>query len=165
MESLWSIDWSALFGFSVSLSETIIRGTATYWFLFVMFRFILRRDIGALGIADVLFVVIVADASQNAMSGEYKTVSDGLALILTLIFWHLFVDWMNFHVAVFRRFAEPPPLPLIRDGRMIVRNLRRELITEAELWAKLRHAEVESLDQVKFAYMEADGEISVIRKT
>ena len=69
------MDAGALFAVHVPVLELVIRGTAVYWFLFLVFRFIIRRDIGALGIADVLLLVILADAAQNAMAGEYSTIS------------------------------------------------------------------------------------------
>ncbi|RZI40256.1 DUF421 domain-containing protein [Herbaspirillum sp. HC18] len=164
MESLLSLDWKSIFGFSMSPVEILIRGTAMYWFLFVMFRFVIRRDIGAVGIADLLVLVIVADAAQNAMAGEYTSVTDGMLLVATLIGWNFLLDWLAYRFPRFRRFAEPGPIRVIWKGRMLRRNMRKELITDEELWEKLREAEVESLDEVKEAYIEPDGQISVIKK-
>lgn len=165
MESLLSIDWAELFGLSVSPAELAVRGTAMYWFLFFIFRFAVRRDVGAVGIADVLVLVIVADAAQNAMAGEYQSISEGMVLVATLIGWNLVLDWLSFRFPVFRRFAEAAPIRLVQDGRMIKRNMRRELISDEELWSKLRQASVQTLDQVKEVYIEPDGEISVIKKS
>lgn len=165
MDNLLSLDWGELFGFSISPAEIVLRGTAMYWFLFFLFRFVVRRDVGAVGIADVLILVIVADAAQNAMSGEYESVSDGMLLVATLIGWNVALDWLSFRFRPFRRFAEPPPITLIRDGRILKRNLRLELITEEELWSQLRQQGIETLDEVRHAYMESDGQISVIKKT
>lgn len=164
MENLLPVDWSELFGLSLPVSEILIRGTAMYWFLFLIFRFVVRRDVGAVGIADVLILVIVADAAQNAMSGEYETISDGMLLVATLIGWNLAFDWLSYRFPAFRRLAEPRPLRLISEGALIRRNMRRELITEDELWSKLRQAGVESIEQVKVAHMESDGQITVIKK-
>ena len=164
MDSLLSIDWSELFGLSVSPAELVVRGTAMYWFLFLVFRFAVRRDVGAVGIADVLVLVIVADAAQNAMSGDYRSISDGMILVATLIGWNVALDWLSYRFPLFRRFAEAGPIRLIENGRMLKRNMRRELITDEELWAKLREAGVESLDQVKEADIESDGQISIVRK-
>ncbi|HKW83228.1 MAG TPA: DUF421 domain-containing protein, partial [Burkholderiaceae bacterium] len=82
-----------LFAFHVSPIELVVRGTLIYWFLFLLFRFVLRRDAGAVGIADILLVVLVADASQNAMAGGYETVAEGCVLIGTLIGWNYLLDW------------------------------------------------------------------------
>jgi uncharacterized membrane protein YcaP (DUF421 family) len=164
MQALLSIDWNDLFGLSMSPAELVVRGSAMYWFLFLIFRFVVRRDIGAVGIADLLVLVIVADASQNAMAGEYRSISDGMILVATLIGWNVALDWLSYRFPGFRRFAEAGPILLIENGRMLKRNMRREWITDEELWAKLREAEVDSLEQVKEAYIESDGQISIIKK-
>lgn len=165
MEHLLSLDWGELFGISLSPAEIVLRGTTMYWFLFFIFRFVVRRDVGAVGIADVLIIVIVADAAQNGMAGQSESITDSMLLVSTLIGWNVLLDWLSFTFPVVRRFAEPPPLPLVRNGEMLKRNMRKELITEEELWSKLRQAGVNSLDEVERAYMEADGEISVIKTT
>ncbi len=159
-----SIDWGELFGLSVPAVELIVRGTAMYWFLFIIFRFVIRRDVGAVGLADVLIIVIVADAAQNAMSGEYKSVTDGFILVATLIGWDVLLDMMSFRFEAFRRFADPPPLLLVKDGRMLKHNMRKEFLTEEELWSKLREQGVDSLEAVREAYVESDGQISVIKQ-
>jgi uncharacterized membrane protein YcaP (DUF421 family) len=158
-----NVNWSALFGLSLPLAEILIRGTATYWFLFLLFRFVVRRDIGAVGLADVLVLVIVADASQNAMAGEYKTITDGMVLVSTLVFWNMVLDWLSFRFPFVRRIAEPSSLCMVKNGRMLKRNMRREFITDEELWAKLRQQGVTSLQQVKEVYLEPDGQFSVIK--
>ncbi|HYD94871.1 MAG TPA: YetF domain-containing protein [Noviherbaspirillum sp.] len=163
MENLLSLDWDELFGLSLPLAEIFVRGTAMYWFLFLIFRFVIRRDVGAVGIADVLVLVIVADAAQNGMSGEYTSVTEGMILVATLVGWNFLLDWLSFRYPSFRRFAEPGPIRLIWQGRMLHRNMRKELITDDELWTKLRQAGVDRLDQVKEAFIEPDGQISVIR--
>lgn len=159
----FDIDWRTLFGLSLPLTEIAVRGSVFYWFLFFLFRFIVRRDVGSIGIADILIIVIVVDASQNALAGEYHSITDGMVLVSTLIFWNVALDWLSFRFPAIRRFAEPPPLVLIKDGRFNYRNMRRELITENELWSLLREKEVESIEQVKRAFLEADGQISVIK--
>jgi len=156
-------DLLALFRFGVDPLELVLRGSAVYWFLFLLLRFVLRRDAGSLGIADILLLVLIADASQNAMAGSYETVLDGFVLVLTLIGWNWLLDWASFRFPVVRRFAEPPPLVLVRRGRMIRRNMRREFVTVPELMAGLREHGIDKLADVKIARMEPDGAISVIR--
>jgi hypothetical protein len=83
------MDRSWLIGFGVSPWQLIARGTLMYWFLFLVFRFLLRPDVGGLGIADVLLVVLVAVASQNAMTASYHSVGEGIVVVSTLIGWKL----------------------------------------------------------------------------
>lgn len=153
----------ALFGVTTSPIEIVIRGTAVYWFLFLIFRFVLRRDIGSVTIADVLVLILIADASQNAMAGEYRTLSEGALLISTIVAWNYALDWASFRWPWLSRLISPPPLLLVRHGRVLQRNLQQELITTDELLSKLRAQGVEDVSKVRKAYMEPDGSISVLK--
>lgn len=81
-------DWGALFSIGVQPLELVVRGTAMYWFLFLLFRFVLRRDVGSIGIADVLLLVLIADAAQNAMAGSYESITEGCLLVATIVGWN-----------------------------------------------------------------------------
>ena len=152
-----------LFEIHVPVAELMLRGTLVYWLLFLIFRFVLRRDVGAVGIADILLLVIVADAAQNAMSGGYDTFAEGAILVLTIVAWNWLLDFLSFRFALVRRFASPERLTLIQRGVPQRRNLRREFITMDELHEKLREQGIEKMADVKAAYLEGDGQISVIR--
>ena len=157
------VDLEALFRFDMSPLELILRGSAMYWFLFLLFRFVLRREVGSIAIADILLLVLIADASQNAMSGGYETVAEGCLLVATIAAWNYALDWSSFRFEAVRRWVEPPALLLVRQGRMLRANLRREMLSIDDLKATLRQQGIEDLRQVKYAYMESDGGISVIR--
>lgn len=159
-----NLDWGELFGLSVSPLELIIRGSAMYLFLFLLFRVVIRRRIGSVGMADILVLVIIADAAQNAMSGEYKSVTDGAILVATILGWNVLIDWLNFRFPALRPWLEAPPLLLIRDGQLLRRNLRHEFVTEDELKSKLRERGVKEYSEVAQAYMESDGSVSVLKK-
>ncbi len=164
MSGLFDVDWAEAFALGLSPLELFARGTAMYWFLFFIFRFFVRRAVGSVGVADILILVIVADAAQNAMSGEYNSVSDGFVLVGTLIFWNVLLDRLSFRYPAFRRFAAAPPLCIVRDGKMLRRNMRKEYITEDELLSQLREQGADSLDKVKDVYLETDGNFSVIKR-
>jgi len=151
-----------LFRVAVDPLELVVRGTLMYWFLLMLFRFVLRRDVGSIGIADVLLVVLIADASQNAMSGGYGTVAEGFIVVGTIAAWNYALDWISYHSSLVRRLIEPPPLLLVKNGKPNRRAMRRELVTTDELLAKLREHGFERLDQVKAVRMESDGEITVV---
>lgn len=156
-------DLAALFAFNVHPLEIVLRGTLMYWFLFLLFRFVLRRDVGSIGIADVLLLVLIADASQNAMSGAYESIAEGCLLVATIAGWNYGLDWASYHFPRVRKFVDPAPLLLITQGRMLRKNMRKELITVEELWAKLREQGIGDLGQVASAFMESSGEISVLK--
>jgi uncharacterized membrane protein YcaP (DUF421 family) len=157
------MDWTSLFRFDVSPFELMLRGSSMYWFIYLLFRFVLRRDVGSIGIADILLLVLIADASQNALAGGYTTVAEGCVLVATIAAWNYALDWASYRFEIVRRLAEAPPLPLIRHGRVLRANLRREMLTLGDLHAKLREQGIEDVRQVKAAFMESDGIISVVR--
>ena len=159
-----SLDLQSIFALSVSPWEMVIRGSAMYWFLFILFRLLVRRRVGAVGIGDVLLLVIIADAAQNAMAGEYRSVTDGMILVCTIVAWNVLTDWATYRWRAIERLLEPPPLLLVRNGRILHRHLRVEFISEAELRGKLREHGVTDPAEVEAAYMETDGAMSVIRR-
>jgi uncharacterized membrane protein YcaP (DUF421 family) len=148
------IDWEAL----------VLRGTLTYIFLFCLFRFVVRRDAGALGLSDLLVLVIIADAAQNAMAGDYTSVVDGFVLIGTIVGWSYLLNWLSFRFPWFRRFALAPPICIIKDGVKQEAALRRELISDEELRAMLHEHEVDDVAQVRRAWLESDGQLTVLRR-
>ena len=164
MEKLYSVNWHELFVPHGSLVELILRGTFMYLGLFLLMRFILRRNPGNLNIADILLVVILADAAQNALAGEYKSITEGLILVGTIIGWNYALDWLAFRIPLVQKLMEPPPLLLVKNGRMVRANMRLEMITEDELRSQLRQHGISNLLEVKEAHMESDGHVSVIRK-
>jgi uncharacterized membrane protein YcaP (DUF421 family) len=157
-----SIDWQALFVPSLHVGEVVLRGTLVYLFLFFLFR-VLRREAGDLGISDLLVVVLIADAAQNAMASEYRSFTEGAILVSTIALWDYVMDWLSYRVPVVRRLLRPAPLLLISDGRLQRRNMRRESIQEEDLLAQLREKGIASVEDVKECYLEGNGRISVIK--
>ncbi len=159
------IEWDNIFHFSVSPWEIMLRGTIVYWFIFVLMRLGGRRDIGSLGMADLLVIVLIADAAQNAMADDYRAVPDGLVLIATLFFWSVFIDRLGYYSKTAQRWLTPARLCIVRNGALQLRAMRREYMTREELFSELRQQGVADLAEVRYAYMEPDGSISVIRQT
>jgi uncharacterized membrane protein YcaP (DUF421 family) len=160
---IYPLDLVGIFSLTVSPLELMLRGSLMYWFLFVVLRFVLRRDVGSLGISDFLFVVILGDAAQSGMIGDATSATDAMVLLATLVFWSYMLDLMSFRFPLVQRFTSAPRLCLVRDGKLMRRNMRRELITDEELHAKIRQEGVEDIAAVKRMYLEADGEMSLIR--
>ncbi|MDZ8050900.1 MAG: DUF421 domain-containing protein [Aulosira sp. ZfuVER01] len=162
MDKWFFIDWQAIFVPSISVLELVIRGSLVYLALFSVLRLLPSRQMGTLGITDLLVVVLFAEAAQNAMASNYTSITEGAILVGTVIFWSYLLNWLGYKLPQFQRFLNPPPLLLVKNGRIIYRHLERELITEDELMSKLRQQSIEYLEDVKLAFMEADGSISVI---
>jgi uncharacterized membrane protein YcaP (DUF421 family) len=157
------IDWRALLVPTVNLAEIVLRGSVVYLAILAALR-LFRREAGAISVADLLVVVLVADAAQNAMASEYKSITEGGVLIATIFGWDYFLDWLAFRSRWVHGLLHPPPLLLVAHGRIQRRNLRAELVTVDELRGLLREEGIEDVAQVKCCYLEADGHLSVIKQ-
>lgn len=164
MSGIFDLNRQDLWTPSGSLLELVVRGTVIYLGLVVLFRF-LRRESSGLSIADVLLIVIIADAAQNGMAGEYRSIPEAFVLIGTIAGWSLLLDWLCYRSKLVRRLLQPPPLPLVRDGVVIRSNLRREFITLDELQSQLRLQGAVRIKDVQLCQLESDGQISVIIKS
>lgn len=154
------VDWANVFLLDTPILQIVVRGSLMYLVLFWLLRFVLKRVAGTIGMADLLMVVLIADVAQNGLADDYTSATDGIILVMTIVFWNYTLDWVGYR---FQRFFHPPPLPLVQDGQLLVSNMRRELITRGELMSQLREQGVADLSQVKRAYIEGDGRISVVR--
>ena len=96
------------------------------------------------------------------MASEYKSVPEGIILVSTIIFWNFALDWLGYRFPFFHRFVHPPAIALVKEGRMLRRNMQKEMITADELLSQAREQGVETIEQIKTAHLEGDGRISVI---
>jgi uncharacterized membrane protein YcaP (DUF421 family) len=156
------VDWQTLFVPTTPLLEIFVRGTLIYLGLFLLLRVLLKRESGTLGITDMLLVVLIADAAQNGMADDYRSITEGLLLVATIIFWSLFLNWISFRFPLLEKLVKPGKLLLIKDGKMIRANMRKELITANELMSEIRSNGLTDLSEIKEAYMEPTGLISII---
>ncbi|MEP6572788.1 MAG: YetF domain-containing protein [Gemmatimonadota bacterium] len=162
MHPILAVDWHDMLVPTVSLLELALRGSLVYLGILLGLR-IFRREAGALSTADLLMIVLVADAAQNAMASHYDSITEGLVLIGTIFFWNYTLDWLGYRYPIMHRLLHPAPLELIRDGRLNRRNLRAEMLTLEDLNEQLREQGVEKVAEVKRCCLEADGRLSVIR--
>ena len=159
-----SINWGSVFVPAIGLAEIFVRGSLVYLGLFVILRIMARRQAGHFGPADLLVIVLIADAAQNGLGKDYGSVTEGLALVLTIVGWEYLLDWISWRFPATRPYLTPPSLTLIRDGRLIPQNLRKEMITEDELKSQLREHDVEEYADIRLATLEGDGRLSVLKR-
>ena len=163
LEKIVSVDWQALMIPDSSVAEMVLRGSLTYWLLFLILR-VFRRPTGQLSIADVLLITILADASQNAMGGSYVSISSGFVLIATIVFWDRMIDHLAYRYNWFTPIAEPQPVVLIRNGQVRWDALRKHKISDEDLLSHLREQGAESPADVRLCLLESDGRISVLKQ-
>ena len=159
-----AIDWQSMFVLTESIFEIVIRGTIMYLGMYFILR-IFRRQAGNIGIADLLVIVVIADAAQNGMAGDSKSITEALLLILTIVLWDFLLDWLGFRFTFVERYLTPNPLLLIKDGKPVKRNLEKELISEDELDSQLRQQGIEDISMVREGYLESNGHFSFLTRS
>src|SRR4029453_5038501 len=163
MNATEQVNWHQMFVPSGSLLELVVRGSLMYLLILAGFR-LFRREAGSLSVSDLLVVVLIADAAQNGMAGEYKSLTEGAIVVATIFAWNYALDWLAYRSRFVYWLLHPPSLLLIRNGHIQYRNLRSELITKADLLQQLREQGVEDIGSVKKCFLESDGKMSVIRE-
>ena len=158
---MFEIDWSELFVPGGSIPGIVIRGTLVYLALFLVLRFLPRRTLGEASTSDILIIVLIADAVQNAMAGEYRSITEGLLLAVVIIGWAVLVDWLD-HRFPHWNLTAGKPLALIEDGKLLYDNMSRQLITEEEVMAQLRQHGLDSPKAVRKAFIEGDGHFTLL---
>jgi len=154
---------SNLFELTHSVGETVVRGTIVYLVLLVILRYLPKRNIGSVAPHDILILVVIGGLANDGMLGGADSVGDFLLMSAVIIGWVLLVDWLDYRFSLLSWFFRSAMTPLVQDGRLLRKNLQREMITEDELLAALRKEGVDDIAEVKRACLEADGRISVIK--
>lgn len=154
---------AGLFTPDVPIWEIALRGTVMFFIVFIVLRIMLRRSAGQVNTLDFVFVLLIANLATNGLSGGYSSITDGALLALTIAAWNYALNALSFAVPVVQRLISPGPLRIVENGRLLRRNMRREFLSRRELDEELREQGIEDITQVKAAYIEADGTISVIR--
>ena len=160
---LFPSDWESILAPETALLELAARGTLLYFGLLILVRVMPRRTGGELATMDLIFVLLIAEAAAHSL-GDYASVGDGLAMIVVLMSWNWLVNALSFRIPAIERLVSAPAIEVVRDGKLLRRNMRREYLTEDELMSHLRQEGISRLERVKSACVESDGRLSVIEK-
>lgn len=145
-----------------SLLDIAGRSTAVYVFMIVAFRVFGKRELSQLSIADLVLIVLISNAVQNAMVGDNTTLIGGLTAATVLFSLNMFLGYLMFRFKRIRKLIQSEPITLIYDGKVLVKNLDGVLLSEDELFAAVREHGIEKFEAVRLAILEVDGNISVI---
>ncbi|MBX9583002.1 MAG: DUF421 domain-containing protein [Gemmataceae bacterium] len=162
MKGLRLPEWDRVFVPDLSLAESLLRGTLVYFGILVLFRVVLKRQNGGVGLPDVMLAVLVSECVSSSINANANSVPNGLAAVAAMLFWSYVLDWATFRWGWLRRRLESPPTPIVVDGRVLRENLRAELLSDDELHEQLRLNGVADPARVKAAFVESGGEVSVI---
>jgi len=152
---MWTIDlphWS----------HFIVRAVVVCAFLLVLLRFTGKRQVGQLAPFDLVLLLVLSNAVQNAMNGGDNSITGGLILATTLVALNWVVGWLTFHSKRLEALIEGRPVILIHDGKVYPRALKSVQMTMHELRAALRAEGCAGEEEVRFAVLENNGHVTVI---
>ncbi len=144
--------------------EIALRGSVAWLGLVALVRVVPKRNAGHLSPNDMLVLVVIGSLAADAIAGGSTSVGDLLLMTLVVLVWGYLLDVLEYRLPAVRRLMRHRQTALIEDGRLLRRNMRQEMVTEEELMAALRKEGVADPSQVTSAWLEADGEISVLKR-
>jgi len=145
------------------LVEIFLRTLLMYALVLLGIRITGKREVGQLTPFDLVFLLLIANAVQNAMTGPDTSLTGGFVAAGTLFVATLFMSKLFFKNRKYRQFFEGTPTVLVARGQPVQANLLKECVTMDELNEALREHGVLNLEEVELAVLEIDGSVSVIR--
>lgn len=142
----------------------VVRSAVIYVALLVGLRVTGKRQIGQMAPFDLVVILLIANAVQNAMVGPDTSLLGGLISAGVLLGANLAVTQLRERAPGVRRMVEGEPAVLIADGTLVSKTIQREGVDILELEQAVREHGVDGLDEVKLAVLEVDGTISVVPK-
>ena len=149
----------------VQIPEKVLRPFVVYFFLLVAFRLAGKRELGQITPFDLIILLTISNVLQNAMIGPDNSLTGGIIGGLTLFVANGLVGRLTLYSPRIAMLLEGKPTPLIENGRILTRDLRREVMTRSELERAIRKHGLEpeaDLPRIKRALLEQDGTVTII---
>jgi uncharacterized membrane protein YcaP (DUF421 family) len=146
---------------SLAWWQFVARGAIVYFFLLFALRLTGKRQTGQLAPFDLILLLIISNAVQNAMNGGDNSVAGGLISATTLIALHYLMSVLSFRSKRIETLIDGRPQILVHNGVIDNQVMRSELLTRHELDAALRAAGVNDVSRVHLATLENNGQITV----
>jgi uncharacterized membrane protein YcaP (DUF421 family) len=144
--------------------DLVLRAFAVYVVILVFTRLLGRRELSTLQPFDLILLVVIGDLVQQGVTQNDMSVTGIVIVIATIGMAQVATSYLSFRFRRLRPLLEGDPIVLVENGNVIERNMRRERLSVDDLAEQARRAEIESLDQVKWAVLETNGEISFIKQ-
>lgn len=142
--------------------NVVVRSLCVYLFMVIAIRVFGKNQLSQLNAGDVVLLLLISNAVQNAMVGPDTSLQGGLIAALVLFAANFTLKRLMFANRSFSTFMEADPVILIRDGVIDQKALNDVKITRDELDEAIREHGVEKVEDVKLSVLEVDGNISVI---
>jgi uncharacterized membrane protein YcaP (DUF421 family) len=124
-----------------------------------------KRELGQMTVFDLVVIMLIANAVQNAMTGPDFSVQGGLIAAALLLAMNRAIAILQVHSEAWGRFFEGVPTVLVQDGQFLEPRLRKEGLERSQIEMAMREHGIEDLTQVRLAVLETDGSISVVPTT
>jgi uncharacterized membrane protein YcaP (DUF421 family) len=145
--------------------DIVFRAVFIFFVLYLLMRIIGRRELSSLEPFDLILLVVLGDAVQQGLTQDDYSLTGALLAIGTIAMLQLGVSYANFRFPRLRPLLDGEPIVVVRDGKPIERNLRRERVTLDDLTSAMRQQNISHIDEVQWAVMETSGAISFIKKS
>ena len=156
--------WLEMLVLSIPLLELVARGTVIYLALIVAMRVVGQREVGGIGMTDLLVVVLVVEAAGVGLRGETTSIGDSLVLVATVLAWSVAIDAITYRWPRVAKLLKARPKAIIRNGTFDRHVMHREFMTRDEVLSQLRLHGITDPAAVHRAYIEPNGMVSVIRQ-
>ncbi len=145
--------------------DLVLRAIVVFFFVLILTRVIGRRELSQLAPFDLILLIILGDALQQGLTQDDYSVTGAILIVGTFAILQVFTSWVGYRFPPLRPILEGEPLIIVEDGKAIEKNLRRERLTLEEVMESARMHEIGSLDEVRWAVVERNGEISFLKKS
>jgi uncharacterized membrane protein YcaP (DUF421 family) len=149
---------------TVPLTEIVLRTVIVYIVVFALLRIAGKRELGQMSVADLVVILVIANAVQNSMNGGDNSLTAGLVAAATLVGMNLVLERVGRHLPWFSRFVVDQPTLLMDGGDLIEPAMDHENVSKGEIEMAAREHGLADLSEVRMAILEPDGSISVIPK-
>jgi uncharacterized membrane protein YcaP (DUF421 family) len=153
-----------VFSMNLNVWEFVARAAIVYVVIMLLIRVSGKRTVGEFTPFDMIVVILIGESTQGALTGGDESVVGALIVSATLIALNYGVGFVTARSEIADKIVEGEPVLLLRDGKPLVHALRRNNVPESDLDEALRSEGVADRDEVRLAFLETDGTISVIKK-
>jgi uncharacterized membrane protein YcaP (DUF421 family) len=144
--------------------ELVVRCVIVYFFMLFLLRVSGKRQIGQLAPFDLVLLLVLSNAVQNAMNAGDNSLLAGIILATTLIVLNYLVGLATYKSKRIEELLEGRPEILIHSGKLYESVMKSQQITHHELNAALRAAGCTCIEEVQYAVLENNGNITVQSK-
>jgi len=146
--------------------ETILRALAIYTFLLLVFRFSGKRSLAQTTTFDLVLLLVVGEATQQAVVGDDYSITTAMLAIVTLVGLDVGLSVVKERFRPLERFVDDMPLVIVEDGRPLRERMDKERVDEEDVLAAARNLHgLERMQQIKYAVLERNGAISIVPRS